>query len=147
MAAMQKPILILAALFLGGVARADWQQVQSLRTGEPIMVHSGFVTDAGKFVSATSDAVVLDTRAGAVTVAKGDIDDVLVYRSHGERVHSGLLKGGIAAGLTAALLFPLSAGLAHPTYAAPAAATASNGASVGLVGYLFGRTKRIYRRK
>ena len=111
------------------------------------MVHSGFMTDAGKFVSATAESVVVDTMAGAVTIAKNDIDRVVVFRSRGERVHADLLKGGIAAGLTAAALFPPPATLSRPHYIVPAASTAVNGAALGFTGYFTGRYKRIYRRK
>jgi hypothetical protein len=43
---------------------ADWQQVESMRPCAPILVRSGFVTDAGKFVGATADAVTVETQRG-----------------------------------------------------------------------------------
>jgi hypothetical protein len=142
-----RSILLCAALLsMAAVGRADWQQVESIMPGAPILVRAGFVTDAGKFVSATADAVTVDTQTGRFTVRKNDVDDVLVFRSRSERVHRALLIGGVAAGATAAAFFPLFSTLAHPDYAIPAITTAGNGASFGLVGFRTGLTKRIYRR-
>jgi hypothetical protein len=139
-------VLIGGFLLTLGVVRADWQQVQSVEPGTPILVKSGFVSDAGKFVRSTPDSVLIDTRAGQVTVAKDDIDEVLVFRSRPNRVRSGLLWGGVAAGVTAAAMFPMFAGLSSPNYVVPSTMTAANGASFGLGGYMRGKTKRIYRR-
>ena len=129
-----------------GVGRADWQDVQAVEPGAPILLKSGFVTDAGKFVRSTSDSVSIDTRSGQVTVAKDDIDEVFVFRSRSERARKGLLWGGVAAAATAAALFPIAANLSRPNFVAPSILTASNGASVGLGSYWGGKTKRIYRR-
>jgi hypothetical protein len=129
------------------IGRADWQEVQSFAVGEPILVRTGFVVDAGKFVSATPDSVVVQTQTGPVTVAKSDVDEVLVFRSAHDRVTSGLIWGGVAAGATAAVFFPLTATMTHPNYGLAALVTASNGAVLGLGHGIFVRTKRIYRRK
>ncbi|HLH19427.1 MAG TPA: hypothetical protein VKX45_19550 [Bryobacteraceae bacterium] len=139
-------ILLVSGLFLlAGAGRADWQQVEAMQAGAPIMVTSGFVTNAGKFVRASADAVTLETQTGQVTVQKADVDDVYIFRSHAERVHRALLFGGIAAGATAAALFPLAAIAAHPNYVAPSIGTAGDGLAFGLVGSQH-RIKRIYRR-
>jgi hypothetical protein len=139
-------ILLVAALFpLAGVGRADWQQVEAVQAGEPIMVRSGFVTNAGKFVRASADAVTVETQSGQATVQKADVDDVYVFRSHAERVHRGLLFGGVAAGAAAAAFFPLTATLARPSYAISSVITASDGITFGLIGS-GNRVKRIYRR-
>ena len=116
-----------------------------MQAGAPVMVRSGFVTNAGKFVRATADAVTVETQSGQVTVQKADVDDVYVFRSHVERVHKGLLFGGVAAAATAATFFPLTATFVHPSYIAPSVFTASNGVTFGLVGSR-NRVKRIYRR-
>jgi hypothetical protein len=138
--------LLVAALFLlAGVGRADWQEVEAMQAGAPVMVRSGFVTNAGKFVRASADAVTVETQSGQVTVQKADVDDVYVFRSHAERVHKGLLFGGVAAAATAATFFPLTATLVHPSYIVPSVVTASNGVTLGLVGSR-NRVKRIYRR-
>lgn len=143
----KQAILLTVGLFLlSGVGRANWQQVQAMQTGAPIMVRSGFVTDAGKFVRASADDVTVQTQTSQVTVKRSDVDEVYVFRSHAERVHRGLLFGGIAAGVSAAAFFPLFATLAHPSYVIPAVTTASDGVSFGLVGSL-NRYKRIYRRE
>jgi hypothetical protein len=142
----KQAILFVAAMFLvAGVGRANWQQVEAMQSGAPIMVQSGFVTNAGKFVSATADAVTVQTQAGQVTVQKADVDDVYSFRSHAERVHRSLLFGGVTAGITAATLFPLASTFAHPNYAFASAFTAGNGVSVGLISSL-NRVKHIYRR-
>lgn len=142
----KQAIILVSALFLiAGVSQADWQQVQAIQAGAPIMVRSGFVTDAGKFISAGADSVTVEMQTGQVTVRKADVDEVFVIRSHAERVHRGLLIGGIAAGATAAALFPLNATFAHPEYAFPSAMTAGNGVTFGLMGSR-NRFKRIYRR-
>ncbi len=47
--------------------------------GAPILVKSGFVTDAGTFVRSASDSVSIHTRNGQVTIAKDDIDEVIVF--------------------------------------------------------------------
>src|SRR5260370_849777 len=112
---MPKSLLVLfCGIFAAGFAFADWTAVQAIEPGAPIMVRSGFVTDAGRFVSATADAVVVETRAGKSTIGKDEIDDVIVYRSQKDRTHRALLWGGIAAGGTAAAFFPLTARLANP---------------------------------
>lgn len=142
----KQAILLSAALFLlAGVGRADWQQVEAMQAGAPIMIRSGFVTDAGKFVGATADAVTVQTQTGQVTVQKTDVDDVYVFRSHAERVHRGLLIGGIAAGVSAAAFFPLTSTFIHPNYAVPSVLAAGDGISFGLIGSR-NRFKRIYRR-
>jgi len=142
----KQPILLVAALFLlAGIGRADWQQVEAMQAGAPIMVRSGFVTNAGKFVSASADAGTVQTQSGQATVQKVDVDDVFVFRSHAERLHRGLLFGGVAAGAAAAAFFPLTATLAHPNYIVPSVITASDGVTFGLIGSR-NRVKRIYRR-
>jgi hypothetical protein len=144
---LRHSMLLFAALLLTeGIGRADWQQVQSVQIGAPILVQSGFVSDAGKFVSATTDALVVETRTGTVTLPKGDIDQVLVFRSKRDRANAGLLWGGVAAGATAAVFFPLTARLVHPSYVAAGIVTATNGTTIGLTRYIANRTKQIYRR-
>ena len=59
--------------------------------GAPILVKSGFVTDAGTFVRSASDSVSIHTRNGQVTIAKDDIDEVIVFRSRSDRTRKGLL--------------------------------------------------------
>ncbi len=143
----KQAILLIAAMFLvAGVGRADWRQVEALQAGAPIMVRSGFVTNAGKFAGATADAVIVETQTGQVTVQKADVDEVYGFRSHTERVHRGLLFGGVAAGAAAAVFFPLTSTLVHPSYVGPSLVTASNGVSLGLIGFS-NRTKRLYRRR
>jgi hypothetical protein len=143
----KQAILLVAALFLlAGVGRADWQEVEAMQAGAPVMVRSGFVTNAGKFVRASADAVTVETQSGQeVTVQKAEVDDVYVFRSHAERVHKGLLFGGVAAAATAATFFPLTATFVHPSYIASSVVTATNGVTFGLVGSR-NRVKRIYRR-
>jgi hypothetical protein len=142
----KQAILLVAALFLlAGIGRADWLQVQAVQAGAPIMVRSGFVTNAGKFVGASADAVTVQTQSGQVTVQKADVDDVYIFRSHAERVHRALLFGGVAAGASAAAFFPLAAALVHPSYVIPSVVTASDGVTFGLIGS-GNRVKRIYRR-
>jgi hypothetical protein len=138
--------LICSSLLTFGVGRADWQDVKSVDPGAPILVKSGFVTDAGRFVRSTSDSVTIDTRNGQVTVAKDDIDEVIVFRSHSDRTRKGLLWGGVAAGVTAAAMFPIFANFPSPNFVVPSTLTAANGAAVGLSSYRNGKTKRIYRR-
>jgi hypothetical protein len=139
-------ILLVTALFLlAGMCRADWQQVQAMQAGAPVMVRSGFVTNAGKFVRAGADAVTVETQTGEVTVQKSDVDEIFVFRSHAERVHRALLFGGIAAGAAAAASFPFAASVAHPNYLVPSMLMASNGVGLGLVSSR-NRVKRIYRR-
>ena len=138
--------LIFGCLLTFGEGRADWQEVQSVSPGAPISVKLGFVTDAGKFVRSTSDSVSIDTRNGQVTIAKDDIDEVIVFRSRADRTRKGLLWGGVAAGVTAAVMFPIFAGLSTPNFVAPSVLTAANGASMGLGSYRGAKTKRIYRR-
>src|SRR5262245_45051081 len=138
--------LVCGSLLALGVTRADWQDVQSLDPGAPILVKSGFVTDAGRFLRSTSDSVSIDTRNGQVTVAKDDIDEVIVFRSRSDRARKGLLWGGVAAAATAAVMFPLFANLSNPNFVVPSTLTAANGASVGLGSYRSAKTKRIYRR-
>jgi hypothetical protein len=137
---------LILALLLVGIGRADWQEVQSVKPGAPILVVSGFVTDAGKFVRSTTDSLSIETRAGEVTLAKDDIDEVVVFRSRTDRIRSGLLWGGVAAAATAAVLFPMTARLSNPHYGASSAVTASNGAAIGVGRYVSSKTKRIYRR-
>ena len=145
---LRQAVVVLAVLVVfGGIVRADWQQVQSIQPGEPILVQSGFVSDAGKFVSATADELVVETRAGNVTVPKADIDQVFVFRSRLDRINGGLIWGGVAAGATAGVLFPLAARMVRPSYATAATVTAINGTSIGLARFIGNRTKRIYRRK
>lgn len=139
-------VLFAALLVVEGIARADWQQVQSVQPGVPILVQSGFVADAGTFVSATADTLVVETRAGKVTVPKTDIDQVLVFRSKRDRANSGLLWGGVVAGATAATFFPLTARLVHPSYITAGTMTAANGTTIGLTRFIVNRTMRIYRR-
>src|SRR5438270_9701012 len=99
----QQTILLATGLFLlTGVGRADWRHVEEMQAGAPIMVHAGFVTNSGKFVRASPDAITVQTQSGDVIVLKADVDDVYIFRPHTERVHKGLLIGGIAAGATAA---------------------------------------------
>jgi NhaP-type Na+/H+ and K+/H+ antiporter len=142
----KQAILLTTALFLlAGVGRADWQQVEAMQAGAPIMVNSGFVTNAGKFVHASADAVTVQTQTVEVTVQKADVDAVYAMRSKAERVHRGLLFGGVAASAAAATFFPLTSILVHPNYVVPSVVTASNGVSFGLMGSL-NRIKRIYRR-
>lgn len=141
----RQAILLTAVLLaLAGVGRADWKQVEAMQSGEPILVRSGFVTDAGKFVRASADAVTVQMQTGQVTVQKADVDDVYIFRSHAERVHRALLFGGIAAGASAAAFFPLFATLAHPTYVVPSVTVAGDGLTFGLIGSA-NRFKRIYR--
>ena len=137
--------LIVGCLLTFGVGRADWQEVQSVNPGAPISVKSGFVTDAGRFVRATSDSVSIETRNGQIIIAKDDIDEVIVFRSRADRTRKGLLWG-VAAGVTAAALFPIVASFSSPNFVAPSVLTAANGASVGLGSYRGAKTKRIYRR-
>jgi hypothetical protein len=142
---LKQAVLLASALFLlTSVSRADWQQVEAVQAGAPVMVRSGFVTNAGKFVRADADAVTVETQTGQVTVQKADVDDVYVFRSHAERVHRGLLFGGVTAGATAAVFFPFTAALLHPNYVAPSVMTASNGVMLGFAGSR-SRVKRIYR--
>jgi hypothetical protein len=141
-------MLVFAALFfVARIGRADWQEVQSVQPGAPILVQSGFLSDAGKFVSATTDTLVVETRAGLVTISKGDIDQVLVFRSKHERLNNGLFWGGVAAGVTAAAFFPLMASLSHSNYALAGSLTATNGTTIGLTRFVGTRVKRIYRRQ
>jgi hypothetical protein len=142
----KQAIFVTTALFLlAGVGRADWQQVEAMQVGAPIMVSSGFVTNAGKFVHASADEVTFQTQTVEVTVQKADVDQVYAMRSKAERVHRGLLFGGVAAGVAAAAMFPLASTIVRPNYVVPSVLTASNGASFGFTGYL-SRAKRIYRR-
>ena len=142
----RQAILLTTALFLSaGVGRADWQQVEAMQAGEPIMVSSGFVTSAGKFVHASADGVTVQTQTVEVTVQKADVDEVYAFRSKAERVHRGLLFGGVAASAAAAAFFPLTSILVHPNYVIPSVLTASQGVSFGLIGSR-SRIKRIYRR-
>jgi hypothetical protein len=143
----KQAILLTAILFLlAGVSRAaDWQQVEAMQPGAPIMVRSGFVTNAGKFLRASANSVTVQTQTGEVTVQKADVNDVYAFRSRAERVHRSLLFGGVTAGVTAAAFFPLVSTFANPNYVFPSLMTASNGVSVGLLGSR-NRTKRIYRR-
>ena len=46
-----------------------------MQAGAPVMVRSGFVTNAGKFVRADADAVTMETQNGQVTVHKADVDE------------------------------------------------------------------------
>jgi hypothetical protein len=140
-------LLISALLLSSGIASADWQQLQTVDPGAPILVNSGFLSDAGKFVNATADSVIIETRNGHVTLAKDDVDEVFVFRSRNDRVRSGLLWGGVAAGVTAAVLFPMAARLSTASLTVPTSLTVSNGTSIGLARYMSGKTKRIYRRK
>ena len=119
----------------------------ALKPGSAILVQSGFVTDAGEFVSATGTSVVVKTRTGQVTIAKDEIDDVQVLRARGDRVRAGLLWGGVMAGATAGMMFPLTARLTNPHYLPAGIMTAANGTSIGLSRYRYLKTKRIYRRK
>jgi hypothetical protein len=114
----------------------------------PILVKSGFVTDAGRFIRSTSDSVSIDTRNGQITLAKDDddIDEVIVFRSRSDRTRKGLLWGGVAAAVTAAAMFPMFANFSNPNFVIPSTFTAANGASVGLGSYRSAKTKRIYRR-
>lgn len=139
-------VLLCGLLLTVGIGRADWQELQALDRNAPILVISGFVTDAGKFISSTHDSVLVDTRAGQVKVAKDDIDEIFVFRSRTERVRSGLVWGGVAAGATAAAMFPTFARFSNPNFAAPAMFTVSNGASLGVLRYQTAKMKRIYRR-
>jgi hypothetical protein len=138
--------LICGSLLTLGIGRADWQQVESLVAGTPILVKSGFVTDAGKLLRSAPDSISIDTRAGQVTVAKNDIDEVIVFRSRADRVRKGLLWGGVAAGVTAAVMFPIFARLSSPNFVAPSTLTVANGVSLGIGGYRTSQIKRIYRR-
>jgi hypothetical protein len=138
--------LICGSLLTLGVGRADWQDVQSLGPGAPILVKSGFVTDAGTFVRSTSDSVSIHTRSGQVTIAKDDIDEVTVFRSRSDRTRKALLWGGVSAAATAAVMFPIFANFSNPNFIAPSTLTATNGALVGFGNYRNAKTKRIYRR-
>jgi hypothetical protein len=139
-------LLFCGVILTAGIGFADWRQVQSLDAGTPILVRSGFVADAGKLVRSTPDSVLIDTRTGQVTVAKDDIDEVIVFRSRSARIRRGALAGGVAAGATAAVAFPLFSTFQHSNIAAPTIMTAVNGFSLGFGGYMGGKTKRIYRR-
>jgi hypothetical protein len=88
----------------------------------------------------------IETRAGEVTLAKDDIDEVVVFRSRTDRIRSGLLWGGVAPAATAAALFPMTARLSTPQYGAASALTASHGTTFGVGRYVTSKTKRIYRR-
>jgi len=128
------------------VGRADWQDVQSVDPGAPILVKSGFVTDAGTFVRSASDSVSIHTRNGQVTIAKDDIDEVIVFRSRSDRTRKGLLWGGVAAATTAAVMFPIFANFSNPNFIVPSALTATNGSMFGIANYRSSKTKRIYQR-
>ena len=137
--------LIVGACLTAGIGLADWRQVQLLDPGTPILVRAGFVIDAGKLVRSTPDSVLIETRAGQVTVVKDDIDEVVIFRSRPDRVRRGVLWGAIAAGVTAAISFPVFANSSRPNLATPSMLTVSNGATFGLSGYMQ-KTQRIYRR-
>lgn len=139
-------ILFCGVILTAGIVLADWQQVQAIDPGTAILVRSGFVTDAGKLVRSTPDSILIDTRTGQVTVAKNDIDEVIVFRARAARVRRGALWGGVAAGATAALTFPVFATSSHSNVATPTIMTVANGFSFGLGGYMGGKTKRLYRR-
>jgi len=140
-----------ALLVANGIGRADWQTVQSIQPGAPILVKAGFEKDAGKFVSATDDAVVVETHSGEITISKAEIDQVFVYRTRGERVKKGVLWAGVGAGVTAAVMFPAAAGLSHalvqPNYALAGALTGFDAWAFGGSAYYRSSTKRIYQRK
>jgi hypothetical protein len=148
----RQSLLVFAALLLvHGIGRADWHDVQSVEPGAPILVKAGFESDAGKFVSATDDAVVVETHSGEITVSRDEIDQVFVYRSRAERAKRGVLWAGVGAGVTAAVMFPAAAGLTHalvqPNYALAGALTGFNGWAIGAGTYYRSSTKRIYQRK
>jgi hypothetical protein len=140
-------LLICGLLLTSVIGSADWRQLQAVDSGTAILVNSGFLSDAGKLVSSTADSVIIETRNGHVTVARDDIDEVFVFRSRHDRMRSGLLWGGVAAGVTAAVIFPIFARLTNPSLVAPTTLTATNGVSIGLTRYMSGKTKRIYHRK
>lgn len=149
---LRQSLLVLAALLVANeIGRADWQTVQSIQPGAPILVKAGFEKDAGKFVSATGDEVIVETHSGQITVSKAEIDQVLVYRSRGERVKKGVLWAGVGAVVTAAVMFPAAAGLSHalvqPNFALAGALTGFNGWAIGGGAYYQTRTKLIYQRK
>jgi len=118
-----------------------------LDPGAAILVQSGFVSDAGKFVSATVDAVIVEIRTGQVTIAKNEIDRAYLFRSRNERIKAGFLWGGIAAGGTAAIMFPVVAQAANPRYTSAGIMTAAQGVAIGAGRMRAFATKRIYQRK
>lgn len=144
---MIRSVVLLGGFLLSlGTACADWQELQSMKPGTPILVNSGFVSDAGKLVRTTPDALSIETRTGQVTVAKDDIDEVFVFRTRPDRIRSGLLWGGIAAGVTAAVVFPVASSLTKPQYLTSALVTATNGTSIGIARIASSKVKRIYQR-
>lgn len=128
------------------LAGNSWQNIEKLTPGAQIMVTSGFSTGIGRFVSATPDAVVFDSPAGQVTMARQEIDAVYIPGNGKLQVRKALLTGGLAAAGMAGFMFPMAARMSSPNYVLPGIATATTGVSFGMIGIRPAPAKRIYRR-
>lgn len=128
------------------LAGNSWDNVGKLSPGAHILVTSGFTTEVGRFVSATADAMVFDSPAGQMTMAKKEIDAVYVPGNGKLQVKKALLTGGLAAAGIASFMFPMAARVSNPNYVLPSITTATTGVSFGMIGIRPAPAKRIYRR-
>lgn len=149
---MTRPLAVVATLlFAHSIGFAGWDQVAALQPGAPILVSSGFQRDAGKFVSATPDAVVLTVRAGDITIPRAEIDSVMIPKTKAQRRKAGIIGATILAGATASILFPAASGLISasrpPGYGLAGLGTGLMGLNGFATGYFRVQTKTIYRGK
>ena len=83
------------------VTSGGWGSVQLLNEGQKIQIQR-FTTDpvAGKFLSATPDAVVVRQRSGDMTISRTDVREVKARRAS-RRLRNGAIGAAIGAGAAA----------------------------------------------
>ncbi len=124
----------------------DWGTVKQLRSGEKIeVVDSSMRSLAGKFVSASDDAVVVETKNGQQSIQRAAVVRVSI-RDSSRRTRNMLLGSGIAGGIALGIAIPLwkqqsNEGNNCPACTIAVAAGFGGGAALGALS----GTRTIYR--
>jgi len=99
-------LICLLAASSAGVAQTNsgsWQNLQTLRAGEPIqVVEVSSAKHSGAFVSATDAAIVLREPSGERMVQKEDVRSVKRTKA-GHRLRNTLIGAGVGAGAGAGI--------------------------------------------
>ena len=105
---MQKPWLLLCILVVSCAApihgqQGSWQNLNTLRPGEPIQVRGiKALKITGAFVSVTDAAISLQAESGPQTIQKPDVRSVKLMRNK-HRLRNTLILAGVGAGVGAGI--------------------------------------------
>jgi hypothetical protein len=143
---MRKYWILACVLAMPSVASAQWENLNTLQSGQKIQVIENSRKDSGTFLSASDKEISLQGKSGAQTIQRQDVRSVkLMVNKH--RLRNTLIGAGVGAGagagISAAAWEPRGFAGGRGTGAAVGAAIGAVGGAV--VGALWPSHEIIYR--